>query len=48
MHRVSLKIRKLFEAGKTYRAEAVPTKVVSTVGAGDSFGASFITQNLHK
>lgn len=27
-----------------HKAEAVPTKVLSTVGAGDSFGATFVTQ----
>ncbi len=31
---------------KTYKTEAVKTKVVSTVGAGDSFSASFICEYM--
>lgn len=31
---------------KTYTAKAVPTRVVSTVGAGDSFSAAFICEYL--
>ena len=33
-------------AGKTYRREAKPVEVVSTVGAGDSFGAAFLATYL--
>jgi len=32
--------------GKTYRRPAKPVNVVSTVGAGDSFGAAFLTTYL--
>ena len=32
--------------GKTYRREAKPVEVVSSVGAGDSFGAAFLATYL--
>ena len=32
-----------FQADRVYRCEAVPATVVSTVGAGDSYGATFLT-----
>ncbi len=32
--------------GELFRADAVPTEVISTVGAGDSFGAAFVTSYL--
>ena len=31
---------------KNYRCNSYPTNVVSTVGAGDSFGAAFLTKYL--
>ena len=34
-------------SGEIYRTAAVPVKVVSTVGAGDSFGATFLVE-YHK
>lgn len=35
------------KSGEIYRASAVPVNAVSTVGAGDSFGATFLTE-YHK
>ena len=34
------------ETGRTYRREAKAVDVVSTVGAGDSFGAAFLVTYL--
>lgn len=34
------------KSSKSYRCAAVPTMVVSTVGAGDSFGATFLTKYM--
>lgn len=32
-----------FKTNRVYNCEAVPTNIVSTVGAGDSYGATFLT-----